>query len=408
VLQLKLRLCSKLSFDRQLRFYNSSYLENTKEKVFMTKNYSDSQKRFTIKYKVFTVFLLSMSNNFLIYGANGYTGELIVRFAVERGMKPILAGRNAEKVAELAKKFNLDYRIFALEETEKLESALREVNFVLHCAGPFSITSKPMVEACLRTGKHYLDITGEIAVFEQMASSDKQAKEAKIMIMSGVGFDVVPSDCLALHLKNRLPTATNLTLAFSGLGGISHGTQATMTMNIGKGGAIRQNGEITSVPAAYKTREIDFGEMKAKSVTIPWGDVSTAFYSTQIPNIEVYTVVPEDRIKLLKLSRYIGWLLATKPFQNYLQSKIPKGGPNDEQRKNGKTLLWGEASDDKGNRVEAIQKGVEGYTLTALASLKIAEKILAGNFQIGFQTPAKCYGADLILEIEGSSRQDVV
>ncbi len=323
-------------------------------------------------------------------------------------MKPILAGRNREKVESLAKQYGLDYRIFALEDPEQLDSALREGDFVLHCAGPFSITSKPMVEACLRTGRHYLDITGEIAVFEAMAKLDEKAKSAQVMIMSGVGFDVVPSDCLAKHLKNRLPSATNLTLAFSGLGGISHGTQATMTMNIGKGGAIRRNGEIISVPAAYKIREIDFGEFKKIGVTIPWGDVSTAYYSTEIPNIEVYTIVPADRLKLLKLSRYLGWLLATKPLQNYLQSKIPPGGPSDEARKNGKTILWGEASDDTGNRVEARQQGLEGYTLTALAALKIAEKILAGNFCAGFQTPAKCYGADLILEIEGSARQDIV
>jgi len=349
-----------------------------------------------------------MSNNFLIYGANGYTGELIVRLAAERGLKPILAGRNAAKVEELARQFNLDYRVFALDETEKLDSALREVSFVLHCAGPFSITSKAMVEACLRTGRHYLDITGEIAIFEQMAGFDQKAKDANIMIMPGVGFDVVPSDCLARHLKNRLPSATNLTLAFYGLGRISHGTQATMTMNIGKGGAIRQNGEITSVPAAYKTREIDFGEVKKVGVTIPWGDVSTAFYSTGVPNIEVFAVVPAAQIKLLKLSRYLGWVLATKPLQNYLQSKIPPGGPTEEERKKGKTLLWGQASDNDGNRVEARQEGVEGYTLTALAALKIAENILNENFCTGFQTPAKCYGADLILEIEGSSRQDVL
>lgn len=348
-----------------------------------------------------------MSNNFLIYGANGYTGELIVRFAVERGMKPLLAGRNAARVESLAKKHNLDFRVFALEETAKLDSALREVAFVLHCAGPFSITSQPMVEACLRTGKHYLDITGEIAVFEAMASLDKKAKEANVMIMSGVGFDVVPSDCLALHLKNRLPSATNLTLAFYGLGRISHGTQATMTMNVGKGGAVRQNGQITSVPTAYKTREIDFGEVKKLGVTIPWGDVSTAFYSTGIPNIEVYTIVPPPQMKLLKISRYLGWLLATKPLQSLLQSQIPEGGPSDEEREKGKTYLWGEATDEQGNRVEARQQGVEGYTLTVLAALKIAEKILEGNFCPGYQTPAKCYGADLILEIEGSKRQDI-
>ncbi|MBX7173459.1 MAG: saccharopine dehydrogenase NADP-binding domain-containing protein [Pyrinomonadaceae bacterium] len=348
-----------------------------------------------------------MSNNFLIYGANGYTGELIVRYAVERGMKPILAGRNAEKVEALAKQHNLEFRVFALEETEKLENALREVSFVLHCAGPFSITSKPMVEACLRTKRHYLDITGEIAVFEQMAGFDQQAKDAEIMIMSGVGFDVVPSDCLANHLKDRLPSATNLTLAFYGLGRISHGTQATMMMNIGKGGAVRRNGEITSVPTAWKTREINFGEVKKLGVTIPWGDVSTAFYSTEIPNIEVYTIVPPSALKMMKMSRYIGWLLATKPLQRLLQANIPQGGPSDEEREKGKTLLWGEASDDSGNRVEARQQGVEGYTMTVLTALKIAENILDGNFCAGFQTPAKCYGADLILEIEGTTRQDV-
>ncbi len=168
-----------------------------------------------------------------------------------------------------------------------------------------------MVEACLRNKKHYTDITGEIAVFEAMAHLDERGKEAGIMVMPGVGFDVVPSDCLAKHLRDRLPTATHLSLAFYGVGGrISHGTQATMTMNIGKGGAIRKEGKITSVPAAWKTREIDFGEVKKTGVTIPWGDVATAYYSTGIPNIEVFTVVPKKQLKLLKLSRYLGWLLA--------------------------------------------------------------------------------------------------
>ncbi|MGI9055052.1 MAG: saccharopine dehydrogenase family protein, partial [Pyrinomonadaceae bacterium] len=231
-----------------------------------------------------------MEKTFLLYGANGYTGELITRFAAERNLKPILAGRNEAKIKELADKFKLDFRVFSLDETDKLDAALRETEFVLHCAGPFSLTSDKMVEACLRNKKHYLDITGEIAVFEAMANRDSQAKQAGIMIMPGVGFDVVPSDCLAKYLKDRLPTADRLTLAFHGLGKISHGTQTTMTMNLGKGGAVRRDGTITKVPAAWKTREIDFGESIEKGVTIPWGDVATAFYSTGIPNIEVYTV----------------------------------------------------------------------------------------------------------------------
>jgi len=344
---------------------------------------------------------------FLIYGANGYTGELITRFAAEQNLKPVLAGRNAGKIEALARQHDLDFRVFSLEETGKLDAALEETEFVLHCAGPFSLTSKLMVEACLRNQRHYLDITGEITVFETLARLDAKAKDAGIMIMPGVGFDVVPSDCLAKYLKGKLPSATDLSLAFYGMGKISHGTQATMTMNVGRGGAVRRNGEITPVPAAYKTREIDFGEVQKTGVTIPWGDVSTAFYSTGIPNIEVYTVLPRANLKMLKLSRYLGWLLATKPVQSYLQKQIPAGGPSDEERAKGKTYLWGDASDESGNKVEARLQTVEGYTLTALTALRIAGKILDGNFCAGFQTPAKCYGADLILEIEGTSREDV-
>ncbi len=348
-----------------------------------------------------------MLKNFLIYGANGYTGELIAREAVRRGLKPILSGRSQNKIEPLAKELGLTFRTFSLEDKKSLEYTLKEVDFVLHCAGPFSLTSEKMVEACLRLGKHYTDITGEIAVFEAMARRDQRAKEANIMIMPGVGFDVVPSDCLALHLKNLLPSAIDLTLAFYGMGKISHGTLSTMTMNVGAGGAIRKDGKITKVPAAWKTREIDFGAVQKTGVTIPWGDVSTAFYSTGIPNIEVYTVVPETNLRMMRLSRYIGWLLSTKPVQNYLQKQIPEGGPNAEERARGKTYLWGEASDDNGNKVESRLICPEGYTMTALTALEIAEKILAGNFCVGFQTPAKCYGADLVLEIERVKRADI-
>jgi short subunit dehydrogenase-like uncharacterized protein len=349
-----------------------------------------------------------MSNgNFLIYGANGYTGDLITRFAVDRGMTPLLAGRNAIAIEALAKKHHLEYRVFSLDETDRLDAALNEVEVVLHCAGPFSLTSKRMVDACIRNKKHYTDITGEIAVFEAIAALDGKAKEVGVMLMPGVGFDVVPSDCLALHLKNRLPSATHLSLAFYGMGKLSHGTQSTMMMNIGKGGAIRKDGKITSVPAAWKTQEINFGEVTKTGVTIPWGDVATAFYSTGIPNIEVYTVVPTANLKVMKLSRYLGWLLASKTAQNYLQKQIPSGGPTDDERAKGKTLLWGRASDLNGNRVESRMQGPEGYTITAIAALNIIQKILDKNITAGFQTPAKAYGPNLVLEVDEVERTDI-
>lgn len=340
-----------------------------------------------------------MKNSLLIYGANGYTGELITRYAVERGLRPLIAGRNAAAIEALAEKHGLEYRVFSLDDNEKIDAALEEVDMVLHCAGPFSLTSSPMVDACLRNKKHYADITGEISVFEMCARQDEMARSAGIMIMPGVGFDVVPSDCLALHLKNRLPSATHLTLAFYGKGGLSHGTQSTMTMNIGKGGAIRKNGKITPVPAAWRSLDIDFGGVTKQATTIPWGDVATAFYSTGIPNIEVYTVIPPANLRLLKISRWIGSLLETSPVQRFLQNRIPKGGPSDEQREKGQTLLWGRATDAEGTEVVSNLKIPEGYTTTVITALAITERILNGELTSGFQTPAKAYGADLVFEL---------
>src|SRR5581483_8285688 len=148
---------------------------------------------------------------------------------------------------------------------------------VLHCAGPFSRTSAPMVDACLRRGVHYLDITGEVDVFEACAARSDEARARNVMIMPGVGFDVVPTDCLAAHLKRSLPTATTLTLGFQSLAKLSRGTATTMVEHVADGGLVRKDGVLTNVPAAHKTRTIDFGRGPAKAICIPWGDVSTAW-----------------------------------------------------------------------------------------------------------------------------------
>lgn len=166
-----------------------------------------------------------------------------------------------------------------------------------------------MVESCLRTRTHYLDITGEIAVFEALAAQDGEAKAAGIMLLPGAGFDVVPSDCLAAHLKARLPSATRLILGLRGLGRTSRGTATTVVENIHRGGLVRHNGVLTPVPAAWKTRQIDLGRGLVTAVLVPWGDVSTAYYSTGIPNIEVYMALPTLLRRLMVLSRYLGWLL---------------------------------------------------------------------------------------------------
>lgn len=345
---------------------------------------------------------------YLIYGANGYTGHLTAKLAKERGHKPILAGRTESKVKAVAEELGFEYRVFDLGDIEAREKALADVELVLHCAGPFSRTAEAMTEACLATKTHYLDVTGEVEVFEFLSTKDDAAKNAKIMILPGVGFDVVPSDCLALHLKNRLPDATHLALGFHSQGRSSRGTANTIVENVNKGGVIRENGVIIKVKPAAKSRIIDFGRGETLGVTIPWGDVSTAYHSTQIPNIEVYMAVPKATMWAMKSTRVFGGLLSTKPVQNFLKKRIQNGpaGPSDEERAKWKTCLWGEAKNAEGKVAVSRLVGPEGYTLTARTALAIIERVLDGKAPIGYQTPSSAYGADLIVEIEGVSRSD--
>ena len=346
--------------------------------------------------------------SYLIYAANGYTGALIARSAAARGQRPILAGRNAAEVEGLARELGLEPRVFGLEAPRVVDEALAGTTVVLHCAGPFSRTSRPMADACLRTRVHYLDITGEAVVFEALAGRDAEAKAATVMLLPGAGFDVVPSDCLAAHLKRRLPSATHLALGFQPGGRLSRGTATTMIENLHRGGLVRRDGVLTPVPPAWKTRVIDFGRGPRTAITIPWGDVATAYHSTGIPNVEVYMAAPAGLRLAVRMSRYFAPVLASKPVQRFLKTRIRAGapGPTEAERARGKSLLWGEAADGAGGRAVSRMRTPEGYTLTVLAALAIVDKVLGGSAPRGFQTPSRAYGPDFVLGIEGVSRED--
>ena len=345
---------------------------------------------------------------YLLYGANGYTAQLIAREAVKRGRPPILAGRNAEAVGALARQTNLEHRVFALDDPAAVDAGLKDMAVVLNCAGPFSRTAKAMAGACLRCHVHYLDITGEISVFEELAGRDAEARAAGIMLLPGAGFDVVPSDCLAAHLKRRLPTANRLTLGFQALGRFSRGTATTIVENLPRGGLARRGGVLTRVPPAWRTRVIDFGRGPVRAMTIPWGDVSTAYRSTGIPDIEVYLPASLSQVIAGRVLRWFGWAVGSPAVQGYLKRRIQAGppGPTDEERARGQSFLWGEATDAAGRRAVSRLRGPEGYTLTMLAALAVVARVLNGEAPPGFQTPALAYGPDFVLELPGVSRAD--
>jgi short subunit dehydrogenase-like uncharacterized protein len=346
--------------------------------------------------------------DFVIYGATGYTGTLIAREAARRGLRPVLAGRSAEKLAPLAAELGLESRVFSLDPPIAVWEGIRGVHTVLNCAGPFGHTARPLADACLAAGVHYLDITGEAAVFEALAARASASRAARVVLLPGVGFDVVPSDCLAAHLKRRLPTATRLALAFRSAGRLSRGTALTALEGVADGGLVRENGVLKRVPAAWKTRRIDFGDRPVEAITIPWGDVATAFYSTGIPNVEVYLAAPWTIRIGARLSRCLGWLLRSKWVQARLRRCILAGrpGPTDAERRANRCAFWGEVTDEAGRRAVALQQTPDGYNLTVQSSLAAVTRVLSGSVTPGFRTLAMAFGPDFVLELPGVSRTD--
>jgi short subunit dehydrogenase-like uncharacterized protein len=342
---------------------------------------------------------------FLLYGANGYTAQLILKMYQDFGVTPVIAGRSEAKVKALAAQYNLEYKVFGLDNVAEIEQNIKEFKVVLNCAGPFSSTAKPMVEACLAQKVHYLDITGEIVVFELCAKLSDRAQKAGIMLMPGVGFDVIPTDCAAAMAKAKMPDATHLKIAFAGLGGgISHGTSVTMAQGLGEAGARRENGKIIRVPVGQHGFMVPFAKKEIFCMSIPWGDVSTAFHSTGIPNIETFTQANPKTFKRLKYQKFFNWFLRLKMVRNYNIKQIDKrpAGPSDERREKSEMNVWVEAKNAKNETaiVKLIVK--EGYTFTALSALTCVQKVLNNNFKIGFQTPSNAYSAQLVMEIEGS------
>lgn len=342
----------------------------------------------------------------ILYGSYGYTGKLIADACKAMGWRVLLSGRNREKLSRHSQQTGYPFDVVDIDQKNALTTLLKKGVLVIHCAGPFQSTAKQMVDACLEARTHYLDITGEYAVFELLAGYDAAAREKGILVIPGTGFDVVPTDCLAVHLKNRLPQATHLQLAFSmSGGGVSRGTARTMVEGLGYGSMIRKHGTLTPVALGSKVLHIDFGPFSKKALCIPWGDISTAWRSTGIPNIEVYSGVPDGAIRAARIGRWFNWLLRKQWIKRFLRRKVDArpAGPDEQRLRNGKSYIWGRVRDEHGSTIEARLVTASGYLLTARTATRIASKLLTSEVSPGYYTPAQYFGEGLVFEVEGTA-----
>ncbi len=349
------------------------------------------------------------SPDLLLYGSYGYTGTLIARRAREKNVPVILAGRAVDPLHEQADALEFPARAFGLNDPTEVTAHLGDVEAVLNCAGPFAETYRPLVEGCLRAGTDYVDITGEVPVFENLRELDGQARDAGVTLLPGAGFDIVPSDCLAAFLADRHPEADHLTVGYLTDSGLSRGTLKTALVQAGQGGLVRRDGKLRRVPGGWGTRAIDFGTGPTSAITVPLGDVVTAFHTTGIGNIDVYLALPSGATTAVRAARYARHLLQSEPIRITLQRVIDRlvTGPDEQARTGTEARLWAEVRTDatSDERNVARLRTPNPYTLTARTALRVGDRVAAGEAPNGYQTPAAAFGSEFVLEFDGVTRQ---
>lgn len=355
------------------------------------------------------------SSTWLLYGASGYTGELIAEEAAARGHRPVLAGRAERKLRPLAGRLGLEYRVADLRDAAALDRALADAALVLHAAGPFIHTAAPMVQACLRRGAHYLDITGEVPVFEYTLGLDAEARAAGIVIMSGVGFDVAPSDCLAKYVAEQLPGATALEIAVMGLGGLSAGTAKSGLEHMARGAMVRRAGKLVTLRLGAGARRVRFpapgGRASREHLALiaAWGDLSTAYRTTGIPDITTYLTFSRRLVETLRWAGPLAQeVMRLAPVRRLAQAWVERvvRGPDERAREAGCGRVWARASAGRGQAREAWLVTPEPYAFTALSAVTCVEQVLGRRPAAGALTPAQAFGADFVLTIPGVQRYD--
>ncbi len=351
-----------------------------------------------------------MAKDWMIYGANGYTGKLVAKHAKARGHNPVIAGRNQKKIEKLALELQLDYMVFDLDDVNIVAEAIADMSLVYLAAGPFLHTSETVIKACLATNTHYLDITGEIDVFEKAFTYDEVARKNGIALIPGVGFDVVPTDCLAKHVADKLPSATHLEIGIASLTRASAGTAKTAVEWAGVGGKIRRDGILQPHPIGFDTKELRFMHGYEETMAIPWGDLATAYRTTGIPNITTYMAVPKAAITMAGMGSGIGQTLLSngvvKSVVKQLIGAVVKG-PNETHRKTSRSYLYAKVTDDQKHMAEAWLDTLEAYQFTVEASVLAVEQTLERQLA-GALSPALAFGKDFVLDIGGTRRLDAL
>ncbi|MDB3922998.1 saccharopine dehydrogenase NADP-binding domain-containing protein [Luminiphilus sp.] len=329
---------------------------------------------------------------FLFLGAQGYSGQLIYD-----GIK----GRSNIVAPTLSRGQPL------AEQLVGYAPLLKPGDLVLNCLGPFQSSYLSVIEFCLAHGLHYFDINAQWQVFEAIRQLGPQAERAQCMLLPGIGFDVVASDCLIGHVGRRCSDISRLQIGISGLELISRGSAKTLTELIGEPLRIRRRGRIVAEPRILES-QFDFGAGERRALGVSWGDISTAWHSSAVPNIEVFFEATPALAGAVFANRTFGWLASDSRISQAAQGLVKRlpAGPGEDVRTQKSATVVVRAVTHSGQQVESRLNTREAYSFTADAAAAVLEHFAHHAALPGFQTPFTALGADFVLGLPECQRSD--
>src|SRR3954454_21150202 len=183
-----------------------------------------------------------MAGRIVVFGATGYTGELVARELAGIGERPVLAARDEARVRALAGALGglglalgaLDWGVADVRRRDSVHALVGRGDVLVSCVGPFARWGGPAVEAAVAAGAHYLDSTGETAFIRRIFESyGPRAASAGSALVTAMGYDWVPGNLAgALALREAGEGATKVAIGYfvrggGGAGSMSGGTRAS-------------------------------------------------------------------------------------------------------------------------------------------------------------------------------------
>lgn len=342
--------------------------------------------------------------NWVLYGATGITGTLIAEVAVARGHRPVLTGRSADRVRPLAERLDLPWRAVDPADAAGLERLAGEASLILLAASPFESTSEPVLRACLATGRHYLDIANDPAIFAAAYAQDDAARRSGSTVLPGVGFGVVATDTLARHVVDRLPGTVSLELAmFAYTAGTSPGARANTLQALARGGLVRRAGQLTRRPLGSGAHRIGTPTGARTVMPAALGDLESAYRTTGVPDITASVPIGLPPLLARLVLPGVGLAARSRLLQRRAAAGTAGPLPPEDPGRHGYTFA---VARDAGGRVAAawLETG-EGYAFTAQSAVRAVEAVLADPVP-GAHSPGALLGADFPLSIPGTQRFD--